>query len=303
VIGVTAHRAAQLTEILADACRQAGLDPTGAQLVAYSSNAVFRLVEPVIVRIDLKAEAAKRKSQVDVATWLANADAPIARLVPTIPQPIIGNGWTATFWQALTRFPKPNGGALASALLAFHQLPNPGNLLLWSQFSKMTAVLDNADDRLPADHIAWLRQAWRQVREECAELVKHLPHGVIHGDAHTGNIVRDHNGSAVLCDLDDVCYGPLDWDLVPTAVGTLRFDFPTMHEEFVAVYGRDVTTTPGWPVLRRLRELDMVTDVISDLHNRPAFRTQWDHRLDTLRSGDQEAKWTPYVALLVPASE
>lgn len=93
----------------------------------------------------------------------------------------------------------------------------------------------------------------------------------------------------MLCDLDSTGRGPLDLDLVPTAVGAVRFGRPERHDELAVAYGRDVTHSRGWPVLRRIRELTLVTSVIPDLRRRPDVATEHAHRLRTLRSWDTAA--------------
>jgi Ser/Thr protein kinase RdoA (MazF antagonist) len=121
-----------------------------------------------------------------------------------------------------------------------------------------------------------------------------LPPGLLHGDAFLGNLVPSPAGP-VLCDFDGVATGPREWDLVPVAVGALRFDYGRdLHERFVRSYGVDVTAWPGFPALRRLRELQLVTSVLPALGANPALRPQWRLRLDSLRDGDDGVRWSPY---------
>jgi hypothetical protein len=47
-------------------------------------------------------------------------------------------------------------------------------------------------------------------------------------------------------------------------------------------------------VLRRLRELQLVTSVLPVLDANPALRPQWRLRLDSLRDGDDGVRWSPY---------
>jgi hypothetical protein len=62
-----------------------------------------------------------------------------------------------------------------------------------------------------------------------------------------GNLIDGKNG-AVICDLDSGCEGPREWDLVPLAVGKLRFDYPgDGYGALADVYGFDVITWEGFP--------------------------------------------------------
>ena len=123
-----------------------------------------------------------------------------------------------------------------------------------------------------------------------------VPPGVVHGDAFMGNVIASPSGP-VLCDFDGLCVGPREWDLVPVAVGARRFGYaPGLHEDFARAYGVDVTTWPGFPALRRLRELQLVTSVLPVLDANPALRSQWRLRLESLRRRDDAVRWTPYPA-------
>ena len=100
---------------------------------------------------------------------------------------------------------------------------------------------------------------------------------------------------AVLCDFDGVGVGPREWDLVPVAVGALRFGYASdLQQRFARAYGVDVTAWPGFGVLRRLRELQLVGSVVPVLAANPALRPQWRLRLESLRRRDVGARWSPY---------
>jgi Ser/Thr protein kinase RdoA (MazF antagonist) len=129
-----------------------------------------------------------------------------------------------------------------------------------------------------------------------------LPPGVVHGDAFLGNVLPGtparpaEPGGAVLCDFDGVGVGLREWDLVPVAVGALRFDYGRdVQQRFARAYGADVTAWPGFGVLRRLRELQLVTSVLPVLDANPALRPQWRLRLESLRAGDDAVRWSPYA--------
>ena len=72
-------------------------------------------------------------------------------------------------------------------------------------------------------------------------------------------------------------------------------DYPTDHHSPLAIeYGFDVLTWSGFPVLRQLRELRLVTSVLPVLNTNPGLRAQWRHRLDTLQRGDITTRWSTY---------
>jgi hypothetical protein len=150
---------------------------------------------------------------------------------------------------------------------------------------------------LPSEDLAFLQAETDAVAEELAALSglePLLPPGLIHGDSFLGNIIVGENGP-VLCDFDSTCWGPREWDLTPIAVGALRFDYGgDPAARFAAAYGHDVQSWPGFPALRRLRELQLVTSVLPVLAANPGLQPQWRFRVDSLRRGDAGARWSTY---------
>jgi hypothetical protein len=79
------------------------------------------------------------------------------------------------------------------------------------------------------------------------------------------------------------------------AAGHLRFVSKADNQtRLAAAYGFDVTAWDGFAVLRRLRELQLVTSVVPVLRSNPGLRQQWQHRLRTFRDGDEDARWELY---------
>lgn len=100
----------------------------------------------------------------------------------------------------------------------------------------------------------------------------------------------------MLCDFDSTCKGPRELDLIPAAVGRLRFRYPVdYHGQLAASYGLGITTWSGFAVFRRIRELQLVCSVLPALRSSPRTRDQWRHRFETFRAGDLDAVWTTYT--------
>ncbi|MFF5213418.1 hypothetical protein [Streptosporangium sp. NPDC000396] len=66
------------------------------------------------------------------------------------------------------------------------------------------------------------------------------------------------------------------------------------HRALAEDYGFDVTQREGFPALRRLRELKLVTSVLPVLRSNPGVRPQWEHRMCSFRTRDIAARWQPY---------
>ncbi|GAA3805155.1 aminoglycoside phosphotransferase family protein [Sphaerisporangium flaviroseum] len=286
-----------LRTLLAAVCAATGLDPGGAELIKFTNNAVFRLRgAPVVVRIAGSTAARERAATVvGVARWLAGHDFPAVRLLAGLEQPISLHGQVITLWERVPETgPRPDGADLAVLLKRLHRLPGPPpDLPEWRPINEVRQRLAEPEDLATGDH-AFLLDQCDQVEKELAGLRFRLPRGVIHGDAFLGNVIPGTRGP-VLCDFDGTTIGPREWDLTPVAVGRLRLDYTTDdHAMLARRYGVDITEWDGFPVLRRLRELKLVTSVLPILRSNPGIRPQWEHRMRTFKAGDLTARWQPY---------
>ncbi len=309
---------ARLEVALAAVCRQAGVDPTGAQLMRYTMNAVYLLpAAGVVVRMSTGRQAQARVSRVaQVATAFTALGLPTVRLATGHQRPIHANGWWATAWEYL---PQPPGHrfapvALAEPLRAIHTAGDLGvDLPEWDQIGKARdrlSLVDALDEAAARELRQWATALVGITIEEILSLLRHradvlgaalktikwtLPPSVIHGDAHAGNLLLDHDGAVVICDLDSVALGPPEWDLVPAAHGALRFgDDPTYYRALATAYGLDITTCPAWETLRQIRELQLLTSVIANLPGRPEVARELAHRLRTGLAEDQTRIWHRY---------
>jgi hypothetical protein len=287
----------KLHTVLAAICAEAGLDPSGAELIKFTNNAVFQLAAaPAVVRIAGSSAVRDRiDTVVKVAGWLPEQAIPAVRLWPEIPQPVTAANYPATVWQYVPPSgPRPTGDDLATLLLRFHALPLPPfPMPMWSPFKEIRQRLAEPEGLHPDDQAFLLRRC-DELEADLADVRYELPRGIIHGDPFLGNLIPGARGP-VLCDFDSTCIGPREWDLTPIAVGKLRFNYPHDDHSLVAArYGFDVTMWDGFPVLKRIRELKLVTSVVPVLRSNPNIRDQWQYRLATFKDGDSTAKWETY---------
>ncbi|MEU4606453.1 aminoglycoside phosphotransferase family protein [Kribbella sp. NPDC023972] len=292
---LTAELDKRLKHALKGICQEAGLLSDEAELIKYTNNAVYRLPsQGVVVRFGAGDLASQRADHVArVATWLQDNDVPAVRLAPGLTQPVLFENYSATVWELLEGGdPAWTGAELASPLLGWHKLTPMRGLKQWDPFSSARSRLAMADG-LSADDHAWLTHQWSETESAYRALVPDLQMGLLHGDAYIGNLLREPTGRFVLCDLDGTSVGPLAYDLVVAAVSALRFGAIQDHEALATAYRLDVTTLPSWPTLRRIRELVLVTSVITDLRNRPEIAKVHAHRLATLKSGASQL-WHRY---------
>lgn len=289
----------EITRQVADA---AGLDPRDPKLLKFTNNAVVRLpAARAVVRIAGSGTARGRlPGVIAAAEWLTAHEVPAVRLWPGLDQPVQAAGHLATVWvEAPDTGPAATPADLAVILQAIHVVggPAPAGIPAWAPASGLRTRLAEATgvDEATRSFLAAEIDAVETRLARLTEIEPLIPPGVIHGDAHLGNLIPAPTGP-VICDFDSTRVGPREWDLTPAAVGALRFDYGGgLHRDLAAAYGADVTTWPGFPTLRRLRELQLVTSVLPTLAVNPALRQQWRHRLDTYRARDDHARWTPYA--------
>lgn len=282
------------------ACREVGLDPGGAELVRFGSNAVYRLGKaPVIVRIAQGASGmSDAQRSVRVARWLAEEDLPATRALPGVRQPLLAGGHVVTFWEsAQDREEYATVAELGDLLRRLHGLAEPQFLELphydpmpkvWEGLRGLVGVGD--DDR------SYLEGRAARLGEEYGLLGFDLPFGVIHGDANIGNVLRHRNGQAILSDLDGFALAPREWDLVLTAIYFDRYGWHTraQYEEFARRYGFDIRNWAGYKVLGDLRELRMTLWMGHRAAASEQAAAEFAHRVADIRNGDERHAWRPF---------
>jgi Phosphotransferase enzyme family len=274
-----------------------GLDATGAELIRFVNNAVFRLARhPVVVRIVLTPGLRQRADNAaNAARLLADYGVPSVELLPDVTQPLHIGTHTATFWQEVPDTgEEPTIADLAVLLRQMHGIPvEDATLPHWNPIDDLRRRINDAEGWDP-DDVEFLFRRCDEVEARLAEVRYELPPGVVHGDAHLGNLITTPGGT-VLCDFDTTCVGPREWDLVPIAVGYLRFhNTVNKHQQLAEAYGFDVTQWDGFAVLREVRELKLTAAVLPIARSNPNIRSELRRRLRAVRAGDTFSRWVPY---------
>lgn len=285
----------KLAGALTAAAASLGLDPSGARLLRFTNNAVYQLVTaPVVLRIVGSRTLRHRAERcVAVARHFARHGIPAIRLLPGVDQPLSVGEHVVTAWEYVRPVRRATARDLALLLRRVHALPAPEGVGEWDPLGDVRARIADAEELEPGDRRFLLRRC-SEVSSALAELEFPLRRGLIHGDAHPGNVIVGEDGP-VLCDFDSSCVGPPEWDLTPLAVGRERFGDPAGRYRMLAdVYGFDVTAWPGFPVLREARELKLTTSVLPILRSHPDVRAELRKRLSDLRSGRSGDIWARY---------
>jgi len=284
---------------LSEACREVGLDPTGAELIRLGDYATFRLADVrVVARVSrngrLFTDAAR---EVAVARWLASVDVPAIPALD-VDQPVIAEGRVVTFWESVSDRPEYGTPVeLAVLLRRLHRRAAPAELDLppVNPFRKALPRIEEASG-LSEDDRGFLRRRCGELVDAYAGLSFELVTGVVHGDASVGNVIRDRDGRPLFADLDGFAVGPREWDLVLTALYFERFGWHTAEEysAFVEAYGYDVMAWDGYPVLADVREFLMVTWLSQNAATDPNVAEELTRRISDLRTGASRNGWQPF---------
>lgn len=279
---------------LVAACRQVGLDAGTPRLLRQSENALYLLPGRVVGRVTRAGGLDAATKEVRVSHWLAKLGVPVVQALPGIPQPVAVAGRAVTFWRELPPHRYSTLAELGAVLARLHRLPPPDfDLPPLDPFVRLRARISEAKSLAEADR-SWLLEHLAGVEARYATLPPGLPWGAVHGDAWGGNVVVTETGP-VLLDLERFAHGPPEWDLASLAVDHTTFgDYSAAEwDGFCDAYGMDVTTWPGYPVLRDARELRKVTFAIQLSTLRPDIAEQARHRLRCVqgRGGPRPWRW------------
>ncbi|MFF1421077.1 phosphotransferase [Streptomyces sp. NPDC058280] len=294
--GFTAARAA---EVMALACRRAGLDPDGARLLRLGENGLFRLAaHQVVVRIARSTEYLESaQGEVRVSRWLAGESFPVTRVIDDLEQPLIVDGHPVTFWHLIEESDrKPTYGELGGVLRDLHSLRLPDTLTL-----PPYPVLDRTDRRInaavdiPEDDRAFLRKRAHELRDRVRDLRFESEKGPVHGDAHVQNLIVGRNGQVILIDLERFSFDFPEWDLMVTATEhhSLGWQTPEEYGAFVGAYGRDLRTWSGFATLRAVQEFNMTTWLMQNVSESADTAAEYTRRISSLRNDDAPRDWSP----------
>jgi hypothetical protein len=207
----------------AHVAREAGLNVRDEPHVIHSgSNLLLHLrPAPVVARV-ATTTAIVRQGDAWLTREVAVAGHVAAKGAPTVspsdeldPGPHHYSGLTMTFWKLVEETPEPADPKAAGRALrechealrdCTHDLPTMAVMREAEDMIERFAedgTLDNADAGL-------LREAAAQATKDIERL--DLPHQVVHGDSHLGNVINTPDGP-LWTDWEDTCVAPTAWDL------------------------------------------------------------------------------------------
>lgn len=284
----------ELRHIVTHICKAADLDGANARLLRGHTNAVILVPDAAVV-----VKVARRGTPITTVQrttrfvrWLMDRGFPTVPLHPGPEQPVVVDGHAATIWTYLPQPDRPvSATQIAEPLRDLHNLPAPPIEL--PEHDNVRAIRKSiaAITSLPAATLRFLTERLNRLEAELDEVEFVLPIGPLQGDPQHRNALH-YGDKAVLCDWDTVAYGHPEWDLVTIEVHCRRFGYsPEHYKNFATTYGYDVTALNGYPVLRDLRELRMITTNARKVHHAPNSIHEVLRRVDALGREDIVERW------------
>jgi hypothetical protein len=200
-------------------CLEPAVLADGANVVIHLSPA------PVVAKVAASTTAVRPDAgawlqrELDVALFLSREGAPVVAPSPEIPATIHrANGHVMSFW----RYLRPSGAALVdeatigSMLRDLHAVlrPYPGAVPVLAPLRDIPAFLARPQSLISVSDATALAAAFTRLTGEL-ESASYTGQ-VLHGDAGPGNLKATGTGWVWL-DFEDVCSGPVAWDLAPSA--------------------------------------------------------------------------------------
>ncbi len=252
----TAEAAAPL---VAAAAAHWGLDGT-SELLRLGTNASHRVGDAVVRVAPAGRERAAVDRELELARFLAAQGFDAVRPLG-VGQPVDVAGHWVTAWEWIPHDPTTvtEGEAFGRLVRGFHDVtadydaPLPG----WGALELIAARLGGLrqNPNFSRDELETLEDVRRGLERRLEELSASTPVGVVHGDAHPGNVLTETGtGRTVLADFDLIGRGPRAWDLAPAALHPRRYGAdPAWWNAVRRGYGRPEDAS--WAVCLRVREL------------------------------------------------
>lgn len=276
------------------ASREMGLEPAGLTLIRMGEHGMFRLGGGVVARVargPAWQDTAER--EIAVARYLHNQGVPCGLPLPGAAVVNI-EGHPVTFWQELDVSRRATFPEIGAVLAALHEVPLPAAFTLpaLDAFERVSERIRTA--RIGDGERQTLLDVAAELETEWAETDLGSQRRLIHGDPHSGNVAHAAS-QPVLIDLETVCVGPPEWDLAlpGTYTASLKWLKPGEYQDFVDAYGgSDVTASPHFRLLRRIRELRMTSWYAQLASESAESAVQFRHRVACLADDALPRSWS-----------
>lgn len=244
----------------------------------------------LLVRISPNHHTPALRRALALTEWLNKQGMPVT--APAHDELIYDGPSVASVWTHYSHHPTrgPHPAELGALLNRLHRIGDPPvDLPTHAPLASLVSTLRDTR-HLPQDITTDLRVRAHDLRQAYAELTSRLGPGLLHGDAWLGNVLVDHQGTARLCDWDEVAVGPREIDLANIHQGRRFGRTDADLDAFADAYGDDLRSWDGLAVLVAIRDLHTLGAYIraADRGDMQAA-AQLQRRIDTL--DEPTASW------------
>jgi Ser/Thr protein kinase RdoA (MazF antagonist) len=288
-----------------DVLGRLGLDVPFLPLLRFGENALYAYPERgLVVRVARPGTPpAAIARTLEFVRRIAAEGMPVSEPtdVPGVDQPVVTSTGVVTLW----RYHDVDAGCrvrpeeLGAIIRRFHRIAASHADLVdpWEPFALIRNRLAVARcDQLPAELLEPLENLLAALEVSAPHLTTTLGKGVIHADAHYGNILCLPGHILLLIDFDQVCYGPHEWDLVPNLVTRRRFGMSESDfRAFSTAYGYDLRDSADAGMFIALRELGMVSWLLQQYGTSAAIDAQLRLRVATIaENSTNPVQWSAH---------
>jgi aminoglycoside phosphotransferase (APT) family kinase protein len=225
-----------------------------------------------------------------VTAWLCRNGYPATEPLD-LDQPVAVGGHLATFWRyvTVTKTDTRDLATLGRLIRRLHNLSHADiSLPAANPLGSLRADLDGSDAITPANR-QWLLARADDLEDQYQHTQWVLGTGLIHGDAHAGNLLHASSG-VILGDWDSVSHGPRELDLVPTSMWYRYGRTRTEWDAFCDAYDVNPGDLPDLPLLQKLRELQALAAYARNATD-GAFREELARRITSLKASNRTIAW------------
>jgi aminoglycoside phosphotransferase len=238
----------------------------------------------VVGRIGQRGTEMQAQKEIKVSRWLNEVGIRAVRVIESLTQPSIVDGYPVTWWEELPKHQPASPAELGTVLRRLHSMPPPTSFQL-PDFVPLADVRSRISDAqsIGDDDREWLLGHAQILQAQFEEHSSDDMHwGVLHGDAWQGNVVVDRDGPVVL-DFEAFCVGPQHWDLIPVAADYTDFERieKGQYDDFTRAYGLDVTESFSYRTFADIQEFRWVAYLLSK--NGDAESREVAHRIACLK--------------------
>ena len=291
-------------EISLNLLKKLAIDGKDIELIRFGENGVFKSNKNAIVIRACRPTKTKKEitDEISICTYLENHNfkgPKLSRLNDS--QPYLLSDVYVTIWDLIPHDENQEvkWSEFGRLIRQFHDLTTKFQKKLpeYNPFNKMHKRVEGLTtlSHVTTSEINCLENWVFKLEEKFKTNKEVFSKGVIHGDAHPGNLIVSNN-KLFLVDYENVSIGDQAWDLIPILISKKRFSLSKKDFiKFMEGYGRDIY---DWGFVQDailIRELNMTLWLFQNADLNVKIRKELDLRmLHWNNNGRDNSKWNKF---------